>query len=810
MNALLQDIRYALRVLAKSPGFTAVAVLTLALGIGANTVVFSVVNALTLRDLPFQEPRQLAIVWDSNPRAGINETAVTGPNFLDWRQQNRVFQEMGAMTVGQRGTLLGEGGATSLGVLSITPGGLRLLGIQPTLGRVFAPEEEQSGKDQVMVLSHSLWKKRFHESRDIIGKPVLLDDRSRTVIGVLPPFMGFLDKLGEAYVPLTTETLRQDRGSHLYIALARLKREVSLEQAQADMRTIAARLEHQYPDKIKDWGVRVDRMPDVFAFFTRPVSMGLEVVALFVLMIICVNAANLLMGRATRRNKEIAVRLALGSSRLRLVRQLLTESVLLAVIGAAVGFLLSHAGIDLINRLLDARGYHPWNEIRLDLTVFAFTMGLAVLAGCGFGLLPAFYASRFAPQGALKESSQAVTPGRATRKLLDGLTVAQMALALVLLIGAGLLLRNLASLQHIDPGFAPDHVLCAGVTLPEARYSEGKPRAQFYESALQRLRELPQVRDVAVTDGVPMSGHDSSWGVRIEGREDASDTDRNGTQFRRISEGYFRTLRIPLTRGRFFTSQDGEDSQPVVILNQSMARHYFGEGDPIGARLTISDDGRNPRTVVGVVSDERNHGLSSEPVSMVYVPYRQGNWSTDRHHPFSFLIRTHADPLAQLQAVRSQINRLDTQLALANISSLEQLTHDSISKECIGTWLLGTFAMVALSLSILGVYGVMSGAVHARTRELGIRMALGARPGGMIWLLFKRGLILAGMGCVLGVALAFGLTRFLSFLLHGVSPLDAPAFAGALTFLAMTTLLACWFPARRAAKVDPVVALRCE
>lgn len=808
IEQLFQDIRFALRTQRKAPGFTVAVVLTLALGIGANTVAFSVVNALMFRELPFQEPDQLVMLWESNPKFGFDISTTSGPNFLDWRKQNRVFQEMGAMTIGH-GDLFTKGEAMPLGILSVSPGFLSALGIQPAAGRFFAPDEEQPGKDQVVVLSYSLWKNRFNESRDIIGETVTLDGQPRTVIGVMPPGQNFLDNYGEAYIPLTTTILQQQRGNHHYFVIARMKPDVDIKKAQAEMATIAARLEKQYPDTNKDYGVLVKSMTDELTSFTSPYILGLAGIAMFVLLIVCVNTANLFMGRSILRNKEMAVRLALGGNRFRIVRQVLTESVLLAVAGGVVGFLISSSGIALINCLMDTWGYHVWNEIRLDLTVFGFTLGLAGLAGFGFGLLPALYSSRSAPHDTLRQAGRTATPGRAMRRFLDGLTVAEMGLALVLLIGAGIMLRNLASLQTVNPGFDSDHVLCAGVSLPWARYPEGTQRAQFYESALRNLQALPEVQDAALTNGVPMTGHNAVFYLQFEGRDMASYTNNGNEQYRYISDGYFRTLHIGLIKGRFFDQQDRADSTPVAIINQSMARRYFGNDDPVGTHMWIPDGVRNPRTIVGVVADERNIGLSKDPVPIVYILYRQSSTGLYQNQ-IHFLVRTNTDPMALAPVVRSQIANLDAQLALANVNSLEQLTLNSVLPQRVGAWLLGVFAAVTLTLSALGIYGVMTHAVNARTQEIGIRMAMGALPTGVIWLMIKRGLVLAGFGCVVGIVLALGLTRFLSFLLYNVNPLDPVAFAGASVFLVAVALLACWLPARRAAKVDPMEVLRWE
>lgn len=808
IEQLFQDIRFAFRTLRKSPGFTAVIVLTLALGIGANTVAFSVVNALMLRELPFKDPDQLVFLRESNPKTGFDSFSASGPNFLDWREQNRVFQEMGAMITGD-GNLFTKGETMQLGVVSVSSGYLRLRGVQPALGRFFALEEEQTGKDQVIVLSYSLWKKRFNGAGDIVGETVILDDQPRTVIGVTPPDLNYLDNYGEAYIPLTTAEMQQERGNHRYGVSARMKPGVDIEQARADMETIASRLTKQYPASNKDWGVRIVRMADELTTFTGPYILGLSGVALFVLLIVCVNTANLLMGRAILRNKEMAVRLALGGNRLRIVRQVLTESVLLAVVGGVAGFLLSFAGIEFVNHLLGIWGYHLWNEIRLDFSVFCFTLGLAGLAGCGFGLIPALHASRSAPQDTLKQAGRTVTPGRSMRRFLDGLTALEMGLALVLLIGAGLLLRNLASLQRIDPGFDTDHVLCAGVSLPETRYTEGGDRVQFFESALRNLRALHEVEDAALTNGVPMTGRSSVFALQFEGLDMSSYANNGNEQYRYVSEGYFRTLRIGLMKGRFFDSRDREDAAPVAVINRAMARRYFGNDDPVGTRMWIPDGVLKTRTIVGVVADERNIGLSKDPVPMVYIPYRQSAFGLYENR-IHFLLRTKTDPLALAPVVSRQIANLDAQIAIANVNSLEQLTLKSVLPQRMGTWLLGLFAGVTLILSALGIYGVMTGAVNTRTREIGIRMAMGALPAGVTWLMLKRGLVLAGLGCVAGIFLSLGVTRFLSFLLYNVNPLDPLAFAGASVFLVAVALLACWLPARRAARVDPMEVLRWE
>ena len=806
-GATLQDVRFGLRLFAKSPGFTATAVLILALGIGANTAIFSVLNAFMLRPLPFEKEKELVAVYENNPSKGLAQFAVSGTRYLDWRQQNDVFQEIGAIRTVEL-NLTGQGEPTPITALEATPSYLRALRVQPLLGRVFAMDEDQAGKTQVLLLGHRLWKGRFGGRADIVGQIVRLNDNSYTIVGVLPGGQAFLEGDDVAFVPLSLEKLKEDRGHWCsFEVLARLKPGVSVSQSQAAMSAIARRLEKTYQP---GWGVVIKSLREdlLGGWPNRQTILLLQGAVLLVLLIACANTANLLLARSASREREFAVRLAMGGSRFRVIRQLLVESVLLASLGGAAGVVLGAAGIAALNAWFQAQAITLWSEIRLDRVALGFSLLLSLITGVLFGLVPALRTVKADIQSALKSASRAATGSVAHRRTLDALAVAEIGLALVLLIGAGLFGRNLLLLRGTSPGFDPENVLTMRVTLPQTRYVRDEQRSQFFDAALERVAALPSVQHAAVINTLPMGGT-SSLDFNVEGRHsDAPDGSQYDAQVRRISADYFRAMGGSLTQGRCFGFSDRKGTESVVVVNECLAQRCFPAGNVLGARLSIGDGMVNPRTIVGVVKDERVFGLTGDIVPILYVPYDQGQWGSGT--TFHFLIRTGSDPLVVAKAAQTAIREIDPQITFASVQLMDRVVSGSLFSERVGSFLLGTFSLTALLLAALGIYGVMANAVSQRTNEIGIRMALGAQTDDVLQLVMGRGLMLTAMGLGLGLAAALAFTRFLRSFLYGISPTDPWTFAVLTLVLATVALLACWLPARRATKIDPMTALRCE
>ena len=797
-----RDLVYGWRQMHRSPGFTAVVVLILALGIGANTAIFSVVNAFLLRPLPFEKDEELVSLYESNKDQP--QFAVSGTKYLDWREKNQVFQEVGAIQAVEF-NLTGGGDPVSITALSVTPSYLRLLGVRPRLGRLFAENEDQTGKDQLVLLGDQLWRSRFGGRTDVLGKSVRLNGRLYSVIGVLPSGMAFLEGPDVAFVPLSLVKLREDRGHwHSFDALARLKPGVSIAQGQAAMSVIARQHEKVYEP---GWGIVVKSLrKDLLGGWPDwQTILLLQGFVLLVLLIACANTANLLLARSVSRSKEIAVRLAVGGSRFLVIRQLLIESVLLASLGGVVGVVLAAAALPLVKDWVQGQGITLWSEIRLDTPVLAFSLGLSLITGVVFGLAPAFKTTKEDLHTLLKGANRATSGTRGHHRTLEALTVAQIGVALALLIGAGLVVRNLVQLRGSDPGFHPANVLAMRVTLPESKYKSDGQRSRFFDSALEHVQATPGVRHAAVIHTLPMEGG-FSLTFDIEGKRTYTEADNHGAQVRRISSDYFRTMGVTIMQGRAFGRYDNRGAESVVIVNECLARRYFPNGDALSAHLDISDGMRNPRVVVGVVQDEKVFGLTGDAVPLLYVPYDQGQWGAGA--TFYFLIQTDANPLALVKPVQSAIRKVDPEMAFANIRPMEWFVNGSILSERIAGFLMGSFSLTALLLAALGIYGVMANAVSLRRQEIGIRMALGARTGDVLRCIVGRGLMLTVLGLGTGLTAAFVFTRFLKSFLHGISPTDPWTFAALTVFLATVALVACWLPARRAAKVDPAVELR--
>jgi predicted permease len=820
METLRQDLRFAARTLLRRPLFTALAVLTLALGIGANTAIFSVVNSVLLAPLPFRAPDRLVVVWSSNPEfakaIGLPDKlpTSTGP-FYDWRAQSRTLDHL-SMVASDRATLTGRGEPEILSLVNVTGDLFELLGTQPLLGRTIQPADEAAGA-RVTVLSHRLWMRRFGGDPSIVGQTLTLADKPVTVVGVMPPSFAFPrgaempSGFGFAAEPdlwfpmLFTPEQRQARGDHDSVALARLKPGIGRAAANAEMVALAARLAKQYPDTDQGWTARVEPLPEQLTGTVRPALLILSGAVALVLLIACVNVANLLLAQAAARQKEVAVRTALGASRGRMVRQLLTESLLLALAGGAFGSLLAFWSLRALGALIPA-GVRT-GSLGLDGRVLAFTSVLALAAGALAGLAPALQMTRSDLASTLRDGTRAGSVTSRGRRTLRALVVVETALAVLLAVGAGLLMRSFTRLTAVDPGFRPRGVLTAQVTLNGPRYPS--PRiAAFYAAALERIRAVPGVEVAGAVSNLPMSGTESISDFIAEGRP-RPEPGRNPSADRRAATpGYFEALGIPLRRGRLFRDGDAAEAPRVAVIDETLARTYWPGADPIGKRFHRgSADTKKPNwiTVVGVVGNVRNSGLHVEPRPQVYLPETQDTFSV-----MSLAVRTKGDPRRLAAAVRAAVHAVDPDQAVSDVMTMEEMVDRALAGRRFNLVLLSLFAGLALVLSVVGIYGVMSYSVAQRTRELGLRMALGARRRAVLALVVREAGALTLGGLVAGLVLSLAATRVMASLLFGVGATDPVTLAAVSIGLALVSLVAAYVPGQRATRVDPMVALRAD
>ncbi len=796
MAMLWRDLRFGARQLARSPVFTAVAVLTLALGIGANTAMFSAVHAILLRPLPFAQPERLVSVYDVQPE--VPKAPASLPKFLDWQAHSQSFEYI----AGFRGTnfnLTGEGEPERLRGALVTADFFRVLGVEPALGRGFVKGEDGPGGSRVILLTDGLWRRRFGGEQGVLGRSLLLNGQSYTIVGILPP--GFEMGRAEVWANLIPEPRMSSRGLHFLSVLGRLKPEVTLEAARAEMKVLGDQLNQQHGTT---HGIRVESYFEEIVGDMRPTLLVLLGAVAFVLLIACANVANLLLARAVARQREIAVRAALGASRWSVMRLVLTEGLLLAVLGGAVGMLLAcwgvdwmlSAGADLLPRA---------RTIQIDLRVLGFASGLSLLTVAVFGVLPAWMAARVPLQEALKEGGHAGLAGGRRGKTRAALVVTELALAVILLAGAGLMLHSFARLLAEPLGFQADGLLTMRIALPAASYDSAEKQAEFFRHVLERVQTLPGVEYAAVMNDPPLTQGNTNGNFQVEGRT-WPPGDLPLTEFRVCSEGYFRALGIPLKRGRFFTNADAADAPPVVIINETMAKRFWPNQDPIGQRMDPQWGRRlGWREIVGVVGDVKHGGPTTPALAETYIPYRQQPVSD-----MYLVLRTTSDPLAVAAAVRRQVLAVDKDQPVFEVRTMTELLRRSTAKRQVSTALIGSFAGLAIILAAVGLYGVISYSVNQRRQEIGIRMALGASPRGILRLVVGQALRLAGLGILLGLAAAVAMSRLLATLLFEVSPYDPLTFVGVPILLNAVALLACWIPARRAARVDPNVALRYE
>ncbi|MBI2681183.1 MAG: ABC transporter permease [Candidatus Solibacter usitatus] len=820
MRTLREDVRYALRGLRRSPGFTAVAVIALALGIGANTAIFSVVNAVLLRPLPYRDAGRLVVV-DERHLTGPEVGNVSPANFLDWREQNRVFDPISA-AFSWGVNLTGRGEAEQIAGLQVTSNLFTLLGAQAKLGRTFLPEEGQPGAKRVVVLSHALWQRRFGSDPNIVGQAVTLSGESRTIVGVMPAGFGFPPywaTRAELWAPMQFDArFASMRGGRMLRVFGRLKPGVSIKQAQAEMDLITERLRRQYPGEDAEMGALVQPLHEKVVGSIRPALLVLLGAVGCVLLIACANVANLLLARATGRQKEMAIRTAIGAGSGRIVRQLLTESMVLSLAGGAMGLLVAAWGVQaliaaLSRTLTQGAGIIPrFQEIGIDLSVLGFTLALTLVTGIVFGLAPALQSTNLDLNGLLKDSAgpargEIKFGGRRSRAML---VVAEVALAEVLLIGAGLLLHSFWRLQQVDPGFRAEHVLAAEVSVAGSGFVERQ--LPFYTQLLQKLEAVPGVVSVGAINHLPLAGDIWTFDFTVEGQPAPPPGQEPSAAYRIISPRYFETMGTPLLRGRGFDGHDVEGAPMVAIISDAMARRNWPNQDPIGKRFRMGRaDSTNPwLTVAGVARNVKQSEWAAEPGPELYLPYLQHpEYFSGRSSSYmTFVVRTSGDPAALSSAFRHEVAAFDRNLPVSNMATLEAVVSDAQWRPRFNMLLLSIFAATALALAVVGIFGVISYAVAQRTREIGIRMALGAKPGDVLALVVKQGLGLALAGVAIGLGAAAIVTRAMATMLYGISATDPMAFAGVSAVLIAAALAATYLPARRAAKVDPMVSLR--
>ena len=813
MHTLFRDLRYALRMLLKTPSFTAVAVLSIALGIGANTAVFSVVNAVLLKSLPYHEPETLMLVWGSGEEDGSlrNRNQVSATDVADFRKQNTTFEDVATYT-GWNPIMSGDGAtAERIPAIQVGDGFFNVMKGTPMLGRVFTPEEQQEGKDFVIVLGFGIWQRRFAGDRAIVGRKILLNSRPYTIVGVMGPDFHALPSTlvqpeGQFYRPVAEPYDDTQRSARHLRAIGRLKPGVTVAQAQSEMTMIAQRLEQQHPQTNKGRGIHVASITeDTIGGASRALWMIFGAVG-FVLLVACANVANLLLARATVRRKEITIRSAIGAGRRQLIRQLLTESVLLSVIGGALGLLFAIWGTRVIEKI-GSKINPVFNGFHIDLRVLGFTFGLTILTGLIFGLAPALQMSRPNLTESLKEGGRGFGGSAKGNRLRGALVIAEVAMTLVLLVAAGLLVRTLVRLGKVDKGFNSQNVLTMNIGLPGVKYPKAENWIAFYKQLNERIASLPGVKAAGITSVLPLSDNFDGRGLAVEDHPKPPGEEISVDLYV-VTPGYLRALEIPLQKGRAITEQDTADAMKIALINQTMAQQLWPNQDPIGKRIKFPGSEKNPqpwRTIVGVVSDVSQYALDQKAPMQIYLPHEQ--------FPTSFntiVVKTANRPEELTAAVRGAILSVDGEQAVYNVATLQELQSNSILLRSFFMLLLITFASLALVLAAVGIYGVMSYAVTQRTQEIGIRMALGAGTNDVLRLILRSGLMMAAAGILIGLAGAFALTRLLAALLFGVQPTDALTFASVSATLIAAALLACYLPARRAAKVDPLMALRYE
>ena len=811
MDSLIKDIRYGVRGLLKHPGFTAIVVITLALGIGASTAIFSVVDSVLLRRLPYRTAERIVAIQEYGKDGKRGQ--VTSANFLDWRAQNTVFEQLAAIKTTTANLALSDQ-AERLDLAQTNANFFDVFGIRPQYGRFFGPQDEEAGHAPVVILSDTLWRRRFAADMSLVGKPIILDGTNYTVVGIAPPGFQYPDKTELWLPPLRLvpelfpgQDVTQTRRMGYLAAVALLKPGVSVQQAASEMETITGRLRQQYPDTNNTRFDRVVSLHEHLIGDTNKLLWLLLGAVTFVLLIGCANVANLLLASGASRQKEMAIRTALGASRWRVMRQLFTESTILALAGGTLGLLVAFWGLTAITRLLPT-DFPRLNEIHIDLRILAFTFAASVLTGILFGLAPALQISRPDVQDAIKETGRGTSGSRRQNRLRQVLIAAEVALSVVLLVGAGLLFRSFMRLQSVNTGFSSGEVLTARLTPAGPGYANQAEFAKFYNQVLEKLSAVPGVQDAAIINTLPLDKGPTS-GFRVEGRPVTTPDKWPSVNYRVVSRNYFNAMGIPVLQGRAYTDRDDQNAPRVMIVNQKLARDIFPGEDPVGKRITFGNVDNNQQPVwfeiVGVVANVRSLELREEPIAELYFSFGQDFWPA-----MSLVVRSSVEPGSLTGSVRQVVNEVDKTVPVSNVKTMDHIVSESITQPRFNLFLLGLFSTVAMLLSAAGIYGVTAYSVTQRTHELGIRLALGAQVSDVLKMILGQGIAVIGIGLVIGLVSAFALMRLLRSLLFGVGENDPLTFVAITLVLLLVALIACYIPARRATKVDPLVALRYE
>ena len=813
LETLVQDVRYGARLLAKNKGFTAVAVLTLALGIGANTAIFSVVNELLLRPLPYSGAERLALLWEIGPD-DRHQNSVSTANYRSWQEQSTAYESMAAFTDRRISLTGGDGEPEEVTGQYATPELFQVLRVEPLLGRFFTPEDAVEGAAKVVVLSHGLWKRRFGGDPKLVGNPIMLSGAPVTVIGILPPGFQWYIRQGAStggrpasiWLPLALPTKEPNIRGRFLGVVARLKPGTTFEQATAEMKTLAARTEIESPEYNKGFGAEVLPLREQLVGNVRSALLILLGAVAFVLLIACANVANLLLSRAAAREKEIALRTAIGASRSRVVRQLLTESLLLAVLGSLLGLVFAWWGLRALVAISPADVVNL-EGVGLNVPVLAVTLAVSLVTGLLFGLVPALEATRLNLNDTLKEGGKGSGQSARSQRLRGALVITEVAMALVLLAGAGLLVKSFVGLQRVNTGFNPENVLTMVLRLPGAKYQEVPQLTAFFNQTMERLRTLPGVRNVGMVNYLPFyGGLGAGTGFTIEGRPAPAPGDIPTTDVRVTDGGYFAAMGIPLLRGRNFTDVETREERHVILINDALARKYFPGENPLGKRIAVEmSEEPFPSEIIGIVADVKHESLVTDAPPTVFMPF------PDLPYPFMTLVlRTTGDPADMAADARNAIRAIDPEQPIADVRTMRRVMSEFNGRARFNTILLGLFAALATLLAAVGIFGVMSYSVTLRTREIGLRMALGAQPGQVLKLILKQGLLLTLIGIAVGLAGALALTRLLSGLLFGVGSADPATFAAIVLLLTVVSWIASYIPARRATRVDPLLALSSE
>jgi putative ABC transport system permease protein len=805
-------MRYALRTLRRSPGFTAIALLTLALGIGANTAIFSFVSGVLLKPLPYRDPHSIVLVWEKPPGGGRN--GISTLNYLDWKNRNTVFEAMAAVSFGGSVTLTGAGEPEELQGSRVSAPFFDIFGVRAALGRTFAKDEDQPGKSQVVVLSHRLWETRFGADPKILGRTLTLSGKPCTVIGVLPAHGPFDRSWAQLWLPLAFEPRDMTRDYHWLMSYARMKPGVTLKQSQAAMDIIGARIAEAFPESNKGWGVTVERFEDQLVGQQLRRSLYVLLAAVGAILLIgCANLANLSLARGTAREREIALRASLGAGRWRLIRQLLTENLLIAMAGGILGLAVGYGMMRGLTWLMPPYSLPSEADVSIDFNILLFTLAISLLTAILFGLAPAVHTTNVDLAASMKEGGRSATSGAGRARLRGALIVSEVALAFVLLTGAGLLINSFFRLQQVDTGFNSVKVITAGLPIPRTRFPQPEPLLRYLRLIRERVLSVPGVRNVAFTNALPMEGWGDGMPFLIAGRETVDRAHRPACFYKRVSGSYFSTLQIHLVRGRTFTDRDVHGAPPAIVINEAMAKRYFKNEDPIGKRILIQEllygqpglGSEIAWEVVGIVSDEQTGGLGDGKSAGIYVTFDQSPTND-----VNMVLRAAIDPQTLTPAINRAVHEIDKDQPLSEVKTLDRIKSETVANDRLQTMLLTTFAALALLLAAIGIYGVISYSVAQRIHELGIRAALGASRGGLLTLVIRRGMALALGGLAVGLAGSLALTRLLGSLLFEASPRDPVTLMAVAAVLAGVAFLACYIPARRAASVDPMVALRYE